>query len=112
MKRLLASLILTGSLLPATASAAMPQRNTVFYFDYLIRVTQRVLDGSIYPEIDRVHPFAENLDALPPAVREQYVTRVQEHRLRNRQAVQEHCKRSRRVLAPREEAKCGAGFSR
>lgn len=113
------SLSLTAAALTlsmVTPALAAPM-NSVFYFDAQraafrgATITESVLDSSIYAEIDRVHPMG-----LPETANQDLIEAqrglVLARRKKNREAVQEHCKRERRVSAPNEEAKCGGGFAR
>lgn len=118
MKKLIATLAAVSALLTSAPAVAAPA-NTVFHYDALrqaargVSITQAVLDGSIYPEIDRVHPLFSGTGAV---VDRDLLTAQRElseaRRKRNREAVQEHCKRERRASKASDEVKCGAGLSR
>ena len=87
------------------APVVKPRMNTVDYFDSKIRVTERVLDRTICPDLERVqapdavllnHP--STTEAQKKALRE----KAEYNGKRNAVAVSNHCKNSPRVDKPLE----------
>lgn len=131
MKKLILSILIPALVAPSLVSARVSPvptmavqsvYHTVFHYNDVrkalrgVSITEAVLDGSIYPEIDRVHPF-DRKDLSGSGVLtltdEQAIIRaekVKENRKRNGQAVQEHCRSDLRVTAPSNEGACGSGF--
>jgi hypothetical protein len=75
-------------------------------------LTAEVIDGSVYSEIDRIHPVeTEGWDRLPQSQKDARQEMIEKNRQRNREAVQEHCRLMRRFLGL-SSAECGEGFNR
>lgn len=82
------------------APVVKPKMNSVDYFDYKIRVTERILDRTICPDIERVQaPDAKLLvhpdtsESQKKALREKAAYNAK----RNAVALSNHCKHSPRV---------------
>jgi len=78
-----------------------PSYHSVGYYDNMIQVSQRVLDRSIYADIEFAHLGKDG-----------EMNEVLQRKIdRNGEAVQEHCRRRLRMEALNEN-ECGSGFSR
>lgn len=108
MKRFITSLAAASALLATTPAIAAPF-NSVFWFDERINVTNRVLDGTIQADIDRVHPFLKDADQ---ELIDAQARLTEARRKKNRAAVEEHCRRERRVSKPADENRCGPGLKK
>lgn len=132
MKKTLLTLITAGTLLspvltfarnsPVLESFSTSTYHTVFHYNDVrkalrgVTLTDAVIDGSIYPEIDRVHPF-DRQDMTGSGVLkltdEQAVIRadkVKFNRERNGVAVRLFCATDLKVTDPHNEAMCLAGI--
>ena len=100
------SLSIAAAIIPTFAAAAPAPMNSAAYFDELHAslgnraITDRVIDGSIFPQIDAVHPIEDQtwptLTELQKAAR---VLKVQYNRKANGVAVKLHCQSATRGTA-------------
>jgi hypothetical protein len=73
---------------------AKPVYHTVQFFDAKIRVSERVLDRSICPEIDRVQPLEiSGWDTLPEEQKQMRLDNMKKRRESQRDALVQHCKK-------------------
>ncbi len=110
MKHLLLSLSVAAAIMPNVAAAAV-YRSTAYFNELHAQlgnraITPRVIDKTIYPQIDAAHPVRDqtwpNLSDLQKEAR---TRKVMYNRLRNAVAVRLFCHSDIRGTA--DELKCG-----
>lgn len=90
------------TIIAASALSLLPVEKPVYrsigYFDSVLRVTERVLDRTICEDIERVQALdVTGWDSLTEKQKEQRIRITEERKAGQREALEQHCRKSTRV---------------